>query len=424
MNTVPVVVIRASDNCFLDVLHCFAEENVPVIPVIFSWEGASAWISEKSIFFHDPVCINNPAEDEFVAARQMEQLGQKLLAQFGCKIMLIATSDTALVFVNRHYEILGRYFLQPGGHNFNQTCWKELRKDSFYRTMQAHNVPIPLTISVNGPDDISAAVEHMVYPCVYKPSIKTIDNAFQRIHNGRKAVECQTEEELRERLRQEVEAGFDVVVQEKIEFDRLEEEVSCYLYSDDRDNIRMISAQHKIMEFPAKYGTGVVSQTFFSEDLAALAVKTIRALHWHGFLGVELMFSKKHQRWVVIEANLRPWLSNYFQAVAGFNYLTMLYKDAIGLLKPYGETKCPDGKHIIYRVNLAQMVKKCVCECTSTEEALQKVEDFISNHQGKIVFTYAIPEDPAPGRYEIAMLREAYPHHEAAFDRIEQLVFA
>ena len=117
MNTVPVVVIRASDNCFLDVLHCFAEENVPVIPVIFSWEGASAWISEKSIFFHDPVCIKNPAEDEFVAARQMEQLGQKLLAQFGCKIMLIATSDTALVFVNRHYEILGITLIRPAGKN-------------------------------------------------------------------------------------------------------------------------------------------------------------------------------------------------------------------------------------------------------------------------------------------------------------------
>lgn len=422
MNDIPVVVIRASDNCFLDVLHCFAKGQVPVIPVVFSWKGASAWISEKSVYFHDPVHIVNPAEDEDTAADQLEELGKQLLARYGRKILLIATSDTALVFVNRHYDRLGNYFLQPGAGDFNQTCWKELRKDTFYQTMEAYGVSIPLTLPVNGLEDIGPAVEGMVYPCVYKPSLKTIDNAFQRIHDGRKAVECQNAQELRERLTREVEAGFQVVVQEKIEFDRMEEEVSCYLYADAQGNIRMISAQHKMMEFPAKYGTGVVSRTFFSEDLAALAVKTIQALHWHGFLGVELMFSKKHQKWVVIEANLRPWLSNYFQAAAGFNYLLMLYRDAMGVLEPYQETRRPTGT-TMYRVNLTQMVKKCMYECPSEEEALQTVESFISGHQGHIVFTYAVAGDPAPGRYEIALLREQYPNQGAAFDRIEQLIF-
>lgn len=422
MDNIPVVAIRASDNCFLDVLHCFAQGNVPVIPVVFSWAGATEWISERSAFFHDPVRIVNPAEDEDTAAEQLGQLGRQLLAQYGRKIMLIATSDTALVFVNRHYDTLKKYYLQPGAPDFDKSCWNALRKDTFYQTMEENGVPIPLTRPVNEKADVDRAVEDMVYPCVYKPSLKTIDNAFQRTHDGKKAVECHTAAELRGKLMQELEAGFEVVVQEKIEFDRPEEEVSCYLYADAQGRIRMISAQHKMMEFPARYGTGVVSRTFFSEDMSALAVKTIKALRWHGFLGVELMFSKKHQQWVVIEANLRPWLSNYFQAAAGFNYLLMLYQDAVGRLEPFTETKRPNGE-VLYRVNLTQMVKKCVCEGTSTDEALEIVEDFIRGRQGHIVFTYAVPGDPAPGRYEISLLREYYADCDDAFDRIEGLIF-
>lgn len=422
MSKIPVVVLRASDNCFLDVMRCFAKEDIPVIPVVFTWEGASAWISEKSRFFNEPVCIANPAADEEMAAKQMEELGKKLFKQYGRKLLLISTSDTALVFVNNHYDVLEEYFLQPGASDFNKTCWKELRKDTFYKTMQEHDVSIPLTYAVNSKEDIDFAVENMVYPCVYKPSLKTIDNAFARMHDGRKAVECQDGTQMRKLLNEEIESGFEVVVQEKIEFDRLEQEVSCYLYADGQGNIRMISAQHKIMEYPPKYGTGVVSKTYFEEDIASLAICTIKALNWHGFLGVETMYSKKHNKWVVIEANLRPWLSNYFQAAAGFNYLTMLYRDAMGELEPYSGTISPNGD-ALYRVNLTALINKCMNESESSEKAMEKALGFIREHQGNTVFSYAVPQDTKPGYYELEILREKYPGNEAAFDEIEKMMF-
>jgi len=422
MNKLPVVVIRASDNCFLDVMRCMELEGIPVIPVVFTWVGASPWIGEKSAFFRDPVVIENPATDENTAAKQMNALGEQLLKQYGRKLLLIATSDTALVFINKHYDTLGKYFLQPGAKAFNATCWRELSKDTFYQAMQENHVPIPLTYPVNSEEDIGYAVDNMVYPCVYKPSLKTIDNAFQRVHGGKKAIECADADTLRQKLVEEIKAGFKVVVQEKIEFEHLNEEVSCYLYADADGNIRMISGQHKIMEYPPKYGTGVVSETYFAEDLAAVAIATIKALEWHGFLGVETMYSKKHQKWMVIEANLRPWLSNYFQAAAGFNYLTMLYRDAYGLLEPFEGTISPDSD-TLYRVNLTALINKNVHESENIHSALEKTLAFLEEHTGKTVFSYTVPQDPEPGRFEMKLLREKYPGNDGVFDRIEELMF-
>ena len=422
MKKYPVVVLRASDNCFLDVLRCFAKEDVPVIPVVFTWEGASPWISEQSKYYKEPIVIKNPATDEMEALEQMIALGEDVLKKYGRKLLLIATSDTALVFINRHYDILGKYFLQQGSKDFNGECWKELRKDTFYQAMKEHNVSIPLTYPVNTEADICDVADKMVYPCVYKPSWKTIDNAFQRLHDGKKAVECENKEILINRLKEEVKLGFEVVVQEKIEFEQLEEEVSCYLYADVDGNIRMISAQHKIMEFPKKYGTGVASRTFFKEELAALAIEVIKALDWHGFLGVETMYSKKHGKWVVIEANLRPWLSNYFQAAVGYNYLTMLYRDAMGELEPYTTTIKPDNCEV-FRVNLTAFIKKCVFECGDEERGIQQVLAFMKEHEGNIVFSYAVPQDPAPGYYELETLKKNYPGHDELFDSIEQIMF-
>ena len=416
----PVVVLRSNDNCFLDVLRCFGEADIPVIPVIFSWTSASAWISEESRYFKNPVTIANPAEHERLASDQLEELGALLFNQFKRKVLLVTTSDTSLVFVNKHFERLGKYYLQQGSEGFDRPCWKELRKDSFYNVMKQAGVPIPTTYSVNHHADIMRAVENITYPCIYKPSIKTIDNAFTRIH-GAKAVECSSRDELRRGLDQALANGFQTVVQEKIEFTNLEEEVSCYLYADGDGRVRMTSAQHKIVQHPARYGTGVVSKTFNPGNLSAIASSVAHALNWHGFIGVELMFSKATQQWVVIEANLRPWLSIYFQAANGFNYPAMLYADYMGRLGN-GVISASDQNIKPLRINLTALINMMVEQSGSIDLALKTIIAKLAQHKEKIVFSYYVDSDPNPGRRELMELSKRFPGNESYFLELERLM--
>lgn len=419
----PVVVMRASDNCFLDIIRALAKDGISVIPVVFTWNGAAPWLSEQSCFFRSPVTIANPAEDEAASACQLEELGKKLYGEYGRKILLIASSDTALGLINRHFDRLGRYFLLMGGKNFDSDCSDIFQKDIFYARMAANGVPIPLTLPVLCHDDIDAAVAGMVYPCVYKPTVKDSGNSFQRTHNGRKAVECADPDQLREALTKEMDAGFTLVVQEKIEFDTNEDEVSCYVYADADGSIRMVSAQYKLYEYPAKFGTGVVSRTWFSDELADIAIKTIKAMNWHGFTGVELMRNRKTGKWLVIEANLRPWLSNYFQAAAGYNYLTMLYHDVEGELPVFSGIQKPQPENeMLYRINLTAFINKLVMEGAQPAEAFDKAAELITQHFGSTVFSYYVPQDPVPGLSEIADLRDRYRGCDEQIDRILTLM--
>lgn len=135
---------------------------------------------------------------------------------------------------------------------------------------------------------------------------------------------------LEKDLKIEIGKGYELIVQEKIEFGSIEQEVSCYAYIDKDGNIRAISGQHKIIEYPHPYGTGVASVPFYKNEFLDIVKKIARAYKWRGFLGIEFMKNKKDNKWNVIEINLRPWLSIDFQASLGFNYIEMLYQDYYG----------------------------------------------------------------------------------------------
>ena len=68
-----------------------------------------------------------------------------------------------------------------------------------------------------------------------------------------------------------------MVVQEKIEFDSLEDEVSCYVYADKKGVIRLISGQHKVLEYPHPYGTGVASVPYYRDEFFDIAKRVVAA---------------------------------------------------------------------------------------------------------------------------------------------------
>jgi predicted ATP-grasp superfamily ATP-dependent carboligase len=418
---IPVVIMRANDNCFLDCIRACGTAGIPVIPVIFTWEGAGEWNSESSKYFYNEVHISNPATDECKALEELLDLGEKIIKEYGEKVIIIASSDTNLLFLQNHFDQLSKYYLQMGHKDFTENCICELRKDTSADLLRRSNVDIPLTLPVIREEDILRVCKEMKFPCIYKPILKDLTSSFQNTHNKKKAIECSDSEILTKNLKSEIKNGYKLIVQEKIEFDSLEQEVSCYAYIDKEGNIRAISGQHKIIEYPHPYGTGVVSIPFYEDEFLEIVRKISSAYKWRGFLGIEFMKNKKSNKWVVIEINLRPWLSINFQAMLGFNYIELLYQDYYGFLSSFERTVVLKDFDKV-RVNVTLLLKRNMHLYKDSYHAIRECIDFIKAHMGKIIFSYMIKGDERPGLGEKKSLLHHFFMHREMINELYEII--
>ncbi|NLN92728.1 MAG: hypothetical protein GX130_05370 [Candidatus Hydrogenedens sp.] len=408
----PLVVIRSSDPCFLDVLRCCGKADIPVVPVVFYWEGSGPWISEYSCYYKDPVQIPNPARDEAGAVSALQELGQQLLDRYGCKMMIVPTSDTSQVFLQQYFEALKPFYFQMGNSDFNSSCMDRIYKDHFAHLMEEAGLPIPRSFACSDPSDIPAILQRIDYPCVFKPAIKDITNSFQTLHDKKKAVECGDESSLIAGLEGALQKGYRLVVQEKIVFDRLEDEMTCYVYADGNHRVRMFSGQHKIEEHPKPYGTGVASRFIYKEELQPLAQRLVTALKWRGFLGIEFMRDSRDGQWKIIEANMRPWLSILFQAHVGFNYIEYLYRDLYEDLHGLPDLLLPDVRQRtqpFYRLHMRVFLDMILNSASTAEDALNALGQWLESHKGDLCLTSFIAADPVPGIRELELLQADYP---------------
>lgn len=418
----PLVVLRSNDNCFLDIIRACGSHGIEVIAVVFYWNGATDWNSEKSCYFKNVVQITNPVQDEEKAKTEMIAFGKKLYRKYGEKLLIIPSSDTNLYFLQKNFADFYPYFLQMGHGNFDQNCMREYRKDNSMQLLEKAGIDIPLTFSVSVYKDIEPAVRHMIYPCIYKPVIKDLSSSFQNTHLKNKAIECSCEQNLRENLLKELRAGYELIVQEKITFTSVQEEVSCYVYAGKDGRVCAISGQHKIMEWPHPYGTGVISKPYIEREFLKIAQKICHVYQWRGFLGIEFMKNKKNGKWVVIEINIRPWISINFQATIGFNYLAMMYDDYYGLASNKGIKVMDESFFNIYRVNLTMFVKREMSVCKNKRQAFEHVLIFLKERQGNIIFSYYTMDDEGPGIAEKIKMEEEYPEYTEEIGKLYEAV--
>ncbi len=409
MSTVsfPLVVLRANDVCFLGVLRACAGVGIPVIPVIYDWPGSGPWFSERSKFFKNPQTIPNPGADPAAAVRALVALGRRLVAEYGRKLMLVATSDSNLMLLQDHFDDLAPWFLQMGAPGWNRPRMDVIAKDSFALLMAREAIPIPQTLPCSAVDQIVPVADAIRYPCVYKPAVKDYVQSFQNTHQKRKAVECDTRAELVARLPRELDAGYRLVVQEKVIFEGADNELTCHVYVDAEGGIRLASTSQKEGEIPKPYGSGTISRLTWREELLPLVRRVVRALAWHGMMGIEFMCDKVTGEWRVIEVNFRPWLHIYLQCHFGFNHFSVLAQDAYGTLAPLSEPVCPTAALVAARplnINLHAAFDAMRTGDAATD--ICRLSEWVAAIDGRCTFEFLDGDDPEPGLAELDYLAQ------------------
>ncbi len=400
--TPPLLVFRSNDICFLGILRSCHAANIPTVSITFDWPGAGPWHSERSAGFQRSYRIANPYTDAAQAVSDFREIARQLSEEYGRRLMVLPSSDTNMMFLLDHFEQFSAYIQLMGDRRFEGARLDVAHKSSCAQLLSAHAAELsPLTLRCQQSGDIETVVQQMRYPAVYKPAVKDYGQTFYKQHGGNKAIECGSAEELRDKLLKEMAEGFDLVVQEKIFFDSVHDEIPFYLYADAAGRVRMAANGIKEVIEPFPFGTAILLRFAWREELLALAQQVVDALSWRGILMIEFVKDKKDDRWKVIEVNTRPWLFNGFYQRLGLNYTAMLYRDWMGELP---EAVGPDDRVIAspetlsrnwVHIDALELARKWAAE----EPGLttERFFDRLGCIDGSISAAFYDPEDTGPG---------------------------
>jgi predicted ATP-grasp superfamily ATP-dependent carboligase len=342
----PALVFRGNDISYYGIISSLASHQLPYYSVLFDWKGSPTWHSSKSSLQGTTIVIPNPYEHPLNAAESLEKQLKVICGKIHSKLIAIPSSDTNLTFIVDYWEIFSSYLAVMGSPEFDDPRTDVLNKARCMHLLNSGSENLaPISFRCARQEDIAEIVNEVTYPAIYKPSTKDYGQSFYRSHNGSKAVECATPQKLLEALDNELKANFELVVQEKILFDNLEDEVPFYLYADKNHKIRMAATGKKNYVYPHPFGTALSLQLSWEPDLLDLANKVVKKINWTGILMIEFIRDKKDGRFKVVELNTRPWLFNGFYQLLGFNFVNLLMQDFNDQLKyPSDQLVFPDDR--------------------------------------------------------------------------------
>ena len=391
--------MRSNDICFLGILRSLASCEVPVVPIVFSWDSAPEWYSEKSRYFKNPRSISNPFEAPGEALCELVAIGKDLASQWGEKLLLIPSSDTNLMFILENYDELKDYFKFIGGKTFEENRIDVIDKFECYQSLEKAGVCLPKTIPFVGIPSLEEQLKGFRFPCVFKPRVKDYGQSFYRHHGGYKAVPCDDKDDLISKLKYNACDASPLIIQEKVFFDSALDEIPIYVYADRDHNVRLwaCAVKEKIQPYP--FGTATVLRIVQERELLALAEEVVRALAWRGLLMIEFIKDQRDGQWKVIEVNGRPWLFIDFFRRSGFNFLKLLYDDCEGVMYEKGypnylDLSPDDNVHISLSHILSEESDRTRIDASYVKRTLQSIE-------GRKSLTYLDPDDPSPGEAEI-----------------------
>jgi len=287
-----VVVLRASEVCYLGVIRSLAGLDVDVVSVSWTWPGAPAFYSDQSACRGRTVQIANPGSKPQQARRDLRALFAGLAADYGELPLLMPTSDSILTF---------------------------LLKFALSQALQGSAIVQPDTRRCD-----PAALESMPLPFIVKPAIKDAVNSFYAEFAGAKAIFIRDERERQAVIDSGVHTRYPLIAQQYIDPAARIDDMPVYVATDMDGRVRHCTSVDKVFVHPAGFGTAFIVR----EQRAAMVSREevdsfVSSTGLRGIVMLEFIRGRDG-RFNFIEANPRPWLLVDYQRLRGRNYFQFL----------------------------------------------------------------------------------------------------
>ncbi len=414
MNKIPVVILRSNDISFLGLLRSLSEnEDIDVIPVIFSWND-DKWFCEESKYFKNFKVIHNPASHEKEAVKDLILIGREIKKKYGKRALTFCSSDVNLILLHKYENKLSEFFTISGDSEFKSYRSNLSNKGNFFTNIQKsfyENVPKFRYIETK--NDLKKLDKWEHFPCVIKPAIKDLSQSFYKINDRKKAIYCKSKEALKENLLKLLNSNYKLLVQEYICFDKYDDEIPTYTFFDKFHELKVYANGIKKIIYPEHYGTAIILEISFHKELINICKDLAKFLNWSGPLMIEFIRDKKDKNFKIIEINPRPWLFHDFYRKKGLPFIPMSVEEYINKKYDQKETIFP-SKKVIGHVNqdilsLADFFfDKNNNELTNIKKTKLFTDFIFSLPKEKINFAHFDANDPLPMMKALYHIEQKY----------------
>lgn len=296
--------------------------------------------------------------------------------------VLFLTQEETVAFVSEQRARLGnqvRFSFPP--HEVMETL---LDKTLFQRQAESLGFPVPRSVSVSGPGELSHA-SSLTFPCIVKPVTK--DPLWGS--RFKKAYEVASFDELATIYQPMAELETNVIVQEWIAGEDLDV-YFCLQYRDRDGKTRASFTGRKLRQWPPLVG-GTASCMPAPDVANELEPMTSRFFDMTGFIGLGSMEYKRDRRtgrFFMVEPTVGR--SDYQEEVAtlnGCNIIYEAYRSECGLAPEDARNDIPGGRMHVWRDPFGD-VKSAASQ--GQEAILKEMRDC------RIVDAYWRWHDPAP----------------------------
>lgn len=284
---------------------------------------------------YEKIIRSNPLTPEFID--KLKELGPT----FEQKAVLFPCSDISMLLISRH-----RTELEPWYHirlPDPDTVETLTGKNSFYLLAKEAGFPVPETMLLHNAEDAREAAEHLEFPCIVKPTVKT---AEWMIHSGGvKVYRVESRDEFLA-LYERVGTWSDaLMVQEWIDGPETElYSCNCYFNSESEPLVTFIA--RKVRQWPLDTGISSLGEECRNDDVLETTLRLFKQVHYRGLGYLEMKKDIRTGKHVIIEPNIgRPTGRSAIAEAGGVELLYTAYCDAAGLALPenrqqrYGNAK-------------------------------------------------------------------------------------
>lgn len=307
----------------------------------------------------------------------------------GRKMVFFSDDDRAVLTFSRYRdELRPYYYFNLPVHDLVNTI---LDKRAFAALAERLNLPVPKSFMPESEEEADECARTMEFPCILKPSHKDDwwNPRFKELVGPyRKAILCNSREELLDMYRRVIQINPAVVVQEYIDGDDLDlYSVNLYCNAEGEPLAHFIG--HKLRIYPIHAGVGSLVETVDDQEIGRAALDAAHRLGLRGHVNIQFKRDRRTRALKIMEMHTRNSLWAYLATGAGLNITAVAYYDMIGTASPL-ETRL---RHGVKWIDLNKDVKAFAEYRKSGEWTFGS---WLKSYGGKRVFHVHSLRDPLP----------------------------
>jgi predicted ATP-grasp superfamily ATP-dependent carboligase len=258
------------------------------------------------------------------------------------KAVLFPTTDMSVLNLSSLIGEVDNYLAPISKQEVIETL---VKKRKFYQSLVDVNVPHPITLFTDAPEDLKNIDKKIAFPVFVKPSVS--QTFYRRF--GTKGFVVDTKEKLYRTLRLMDKEDIEVTIQEIV----AGPPTNHYFvdgYLDAKSRLVAIFARRRLRMWPLAFGNSTVCVSVpisEVEDMKDTVVRYLVSIGFHGIFSAEFKRDSHDHIGKLLEVNARSWWYNTFPSSCGVNIILAAYLESIGkeIVNP---EDYPIGKYMVY----------------------------------------------------------------------------